>query len=175
MLHHHVSALSILAASVLASSGVAVPAHAAVPDAVCKTVIAANSKQYMTPSHVVETGKDPGESIFIGNSVYLKDGGKWKRVPVTPQWFQQQLQEEVHDASVFSCRHLRDDAVNGEPANVYSVQIDNHGVKFDLQEWISKSRGLLLKKEGTTDADGVKSNMSAHYDYSNVQAPAGVQ
>ena len=174
MLHHQVSVLSIVAASILACCAVPVLVHAAAPDAACKPIIDANNKQYMTPSHVLETGKDPGETIFIGNSVYLKDEGKWIRAPMTPQWFQQQLQEEVHDATVFSCRYLHDDAVNGESAKVYSVQIDNHGVKFDLQEWISKSRGLLLKKEGATDVDGVKSNMSAHYDYTHVQAPAGV-
>ena len=175
MLHHRASPVYVLAAAILATYGVAASLHAAVPDAACKTVIDASNKQYMTRSHVVESGKNPREMIFAGNGVYLKEAGKWTRVGVTPQWFQQQQQENVRDASVYRCRHLRDEAVNGEPAELYSVAIDNQGVKFDGQVWISKSRGLPLKKEGTTDVEGDKSNMSVRYDYSNVQAPGGVQ
>ena len=175
MLPRHASVVPLLAATLLAILMAPVAVRAGGPDAACKPVIDANFKQYMTPSHVIESGTDAGELIFIGNAIYLKDGGKWMRAPMTPASFQQQLQEEIHGASVFSCRYLHDDVQDGEATEVYSVQIVNDGTKFDLQEWISKSHALLLKKQGTTDAGGVKSTISSRYDYTDVQAPAGVQ
>ena len=86
-----------------------------------------------------------------------------------------QEQENIQNAKT-SCRHVRDEVVNGEAAALYMAHAENEGVKSDAQTWVSKSRGLPLKTEEDIDTgDGDKRHMSIRYDYSNVRPPAGVQ
>ena len=94
---------------------------------------------------------------------------------MTPQDMLKQEEENIRD-SKSTCRHVRDEMVNGEAAALYMGHSENDGVKSDAQTWISKSRGLPLKTEEDIDTgDGDKRHMSIRYEYSNVRAPAGVQ
>jgi outer membrane lipoprotein-sorting protein len=72
---------------------------------------------------------------------------------------------------VLTCRYLRDEAVNGEAAAVYSQHIENEDTVSDGTVWISKSRGLPLRVE--TNVEGTL--RSTRYEYGNVQVPAGVK
>ncbi|MEO6922322.1 MAG: hypothetical protein ABI142_00715, partial [Bryocella sp.] len=85
-------------------------------------------------------------------------------------------QEATKDAKSFDCQHLRDEAVNGEAAAVYSMSsISDDGDHSEGQIWISTSRNLPLKSEMDVGSGAEKRHTSIRYDYNNVQAPAGVK
>ena len=80
-------------------------------------------------------------------------------------------QENRKNVKNASCRHVRDEIVNGEPAGVFSAQTETDDIKSDSLIWISKNKGLVLRQEEDLDAGGDKSHVSARYEYSNVSAP----
>jgi hypothetical protein len=80
-------------------------------------------------------------------------------------------QENRKNVKNASCRHVRDEIVNGEPAGVFSAHAETDDIKSDSLIWISKNKGLVLRQEEDLDAGGDKSHVSARYEYSNVSAP----
>ena len=88
-----------------------------------------------------------------------------------------QQEENERTVKALSCRYLRDEAVNGEPAAVYVEHSEPEGATSDATTWVSKSRGLPLRLESDIDAGGKmgKSHRSIRFEYSNVQPPAGVK
>jgi hypothetical protein len=74
-----------------------------------------------------------------------------------------------HANSKDTCRYLRDEPVNGEMAAVYSTHSETAKGRINMQTWISKARGLILRQDA--DSDGGKVIMSSRYDYGNVKPP----
>jgi hypothetical protein len=66
-----------------------------------------------------------------------------------------------------TCKYLRDEAVDGEAAVVYSDNFTGKAAKTEGQIWISKKTGLVLRQEGDVDlgAKG-KGHQSIRFDYS---------
>jgi hypothetical protein len=100
--------------------------------------------------------------------------------PVTPKMMLEDMKEARADADTNShstCQMVRDEAINGEAATLYSSQTETNDIKTDSQVWISKSRGLPLKMEQDADAGGAagKSHRVSRFEYTNVQAPPGVR
>jgi len=167
-------------AALIAACCVSMPAVAAA-DAACEPVFDAATKIFAVPTHSYTAETSPGgksrnaEAIYANNAIYIFYNGKWIRSKATPQDMLKQEQENIQNAKT-SCRHVRDEVVNGEAAALYMASAENEGVKSDAQTWVSKSRGLPLKTEEDIDTgDGDKRHMSIRYDYSNVRPPAGVQ
>lgn len=165
-------------AAVLAACSSSTSAFAA--DAACKTLFDTRFKLFSVPSHSYTVEALPGgktrtsEAIFTNGAIYVFVNGKWVHSRMTPQDMLKQEEENIRD-SKSTCRHVRDEMVNGEAAALYTGHSENDGVKSDAQTWISKSRGLPLKTEEDIDTgDGDKRHMSIRYEYGNVQAPAGV-
>ena len=155
------------------------PALAA--DAVCQTIFDAATKIFAVPTHAYTTQILPGgksrniEAIYTNNAIYASDNGKWIHSRMTAQDMLKQEEENIRN-SKSTCRHVRDEMVNGEAAALYVAHSENDGIKSDAQTWISKSKGLPLKTEEDIDTgDGDKRHMSIRYEYGNVQAPAGVR
>ncbi len=174
------SRLLLVLAAHMAACCVSIPAVAAA-DAACQPIFDASTKIFAVPTHAYTTQTLPGgksrnvEAIYTNNAIYITYNGNWIRSKATPQDMLKQEQENIRDAKT-SCRHVRDELVNGEIAALYLAHADNDGVKSDAQTWISKSRGLPLKTEEDIDTGGGdKRHMSIRYDYSNVRPPAGVQ
>ena len=169
--------LAILVA-VLAACSFTTPLFAADTD--CQTLFNTRFKLFSVPSHSYTIQALPGgksensEAIFTNGAIYVLMKGKWIHSRMTPQDMLKQEEENIRD-SKSTCRHVRDEMVNGEAAALYMGHSENDGVKSDAQTWISKSRGLPLKTEEDIDTgDGDKRHMSIRYEYSNVQVPAGV-
>jgi hypothetical protein len=59
------------------------------------------------------------------------------------------------------------DSVNGEPAAVYEVHMDDNGTIVEQKIWVS-SKNLILKADGSVN--GVR--YSSVYDFSHVTPPA---
>ena len=66
-----------------------------------------------------------------------------------------------------TCKDLRDEAVDGEAAVVYSDNFTGKAAKTEGQIWISKKTGLVLRQEVDVDlgAKG-KGHQSIRFDYS---------
>jgi hypothetical protein len=147
----------------------------------CKAVYNAADKLLAVPHHVYMTeiaaftNGEPRQSelIFVGGVSYVRVSGRWTKSPLTVEQSRQQEAENRKTATNQSCRHLRDEAVNGEAAALYTAHAENAGEGSDTQVWISKSRGLILKQEEDFGDVGAKdkTHMSIRYDYGNIQAP----
>jgi hypothetical protein len=173
--------LAALAAAVLAAFYPSTPAFAFTADAACQPVFDAGIKLLGVPAHSysTETARDGktriSEAIYANGAIYINYNGKWIRSKMTTQDMLKQEQENIRDAKS-TCRHVRDEMVNGEAAALYMAHSENGEVKSDAQTWVSKSRGLPLKTEEDIDTGyGDKRHMSIHYEYSNIHPPAGVQ
>jgi hypothetical protein len=147
----------------------------------CQPTYDAMSKVMTTPTHIYVTmtavpnkGDKPitTETIYAAGSSYVKVSGKWTRSPITPQQVLKR-EEENRKNSKTTCRHLKDESVNGETAAIYSTHSETDDTKSDGEIWISKSRGLPLRQEFDIDAGGPggKHHHSVRYEYTNVQPP----
>ncbi len=156
-------------------------APAPAPDSSCRVLNDANDKLSATPFHMYiavtryGTPVPKGEIIFTVDNAYLLNAGTWSPDPQEAK----ELREE-HPDSGGPCRYVRDEAVNGEAAAIYSRHTEwtALAVKKDSQFWVSKSRGLILREETdtietykATSASGGTTHLSLRYDYANVQAP----
>ena len=84
--------------------------------------------------------------------------------------------KETAARSKQTCKLLRDEAVDGEAATLYSAHdVQESGSTVDSQIWISKSSGLPIQQTIDINVGGArgKSHTEARIDYANVQAPAG--
>ncbi len=179
----HCHRFVLLAASIAAL--VPHAAHAQKDVASCKSVFDAVEKQRTTSYHAYTTMAPvtpPGgqsqqiELIAAGGQNYVLIGGKWQRSPMDQAAMAKQEQENIQNAKVLSCHRLREELVGGVPAVVYAEHSENDNTKSDGQVWIATATGLLLRIESDismTDGSGTDHSVT-RYEYTNVQAPAGV-
>jgi hypothetical protein len=146
----------------------------------CQTMFDAATKLLTVPVHSYTTETASGkprtsEAIYINGAIYINVKGKWIRSKATTQDMLKQEQENIRNAKT-TCRHVRDESVNGEAAALYVAHSENEEVKSDAQTWISKSKGLPLRTEEDIDTGGGdKRHMSIRYEYGNIQPPAVMQ
>jgi hypothetical protein len=169
---------ALLAVAVILASFAAGSAPLARAQDQCKVVFDAGEKLTATPHHGYMTrtaaggSSETNEDISVDGAIYVQIHGKWRKSPLTVKQRQEQEQENRKDAKNTSCHYLRDEAVNGEAASVYSAHAETEGLKSDSLVWISKRKGLVLRQEEDLDMDGDKSHVSAHYQYDKVTAPS---
>jgi hypothetical protein len=168
--------------AVVASTSV--QAHA--QSAECMSAYAPQSRMYDKPFHMysVDTaqtdarlhGGQPrvSEMIWTGKAFYVLSRGKWIKSPVDIA--QMQKDKEADPKNKATCARVRDESVNGEPATVWRIHLVSEDATIDTDEWVSRSRGLVLKSEIHEDVGGAfgKSHTVSRYEYDNVRAPAGV-
>ncbi|HEX3748004.1 MAG TPA: hypothetical protein VHW09_28935 [Bryobacteraceae bacterium] len=172
-----------LAAAIVLLTGAALAA-----DPSCKPLLDTNAQYLKIPTHVYSTvtadytGGKPrnSQTIYLIDKTYVQIDGKWRVSPVTPKKMLEMLKDAKADPDSHTdstCRVVRDEVINGESATLYSEHRETQDEKSDSQIWISKSRGLPLKLEATTDRGGPngKRHTLLRFEYTNVQAPAGVQ
>jgi hypothetical protein len=153
----------------------ALPAPLAAQGA-CQPVFDAMTKVVTTSAHIynTSTGARPrsSETIYAAGSIYVNFAGKWTRSPLTPPQMLKQ-EEENRQHSKYSCRYLRDESVNGEPAALYSAHAETQDSKSDSQIWISRSKGLPLRQELDIDIGDKagKNHYSVRYEYADVKPP----
>ena len=167
----------------------AVPAASALAaDLPCKFLADATTKNFTVPTHVysTETGPTTGgktrnsETIYLTDKIYVQLNGRWRVSPLTPAMMRDAMKEGAKDPDTdvhATCRQVRDEAINGEAATLYSEHTESKDAKTDAQAWVSKSRGLLLKLESDTELTGstAKVHRVMRYEYTNVQVPPGVR
>jgi len=157
-------------------------------DPSCKQVNEATTKYLTIPTHIYTTESGPAtggktrntESIYLIDKAYVLVNGRWRVSPVTPKMMVNDLKEARANAESnahSTCQMVREEAINGEAATLYSSHSETAETKTDSQMWISKSRGVPLKLELNTDLGGGagKRHRVSRFEYTNVQAPQGVQ
>lgn len=139
----------------------------------CKAFFDGSDKLVTTAHHTYMNrtqGKGPAkvsESIVVNGTSYIQIQGKWVKSLMNPQAMHEQELENRKNNKV-SCKHVRDEAVSGEPATVVSSHAESEDGKEDATIWISKSSGLLLRQEIDL---GPENHISMRYEYANVTAP----
>jgi hypothetical protein len=152
----------------------ATPAECKAVDEATDKLFSVPHRLYMTETAGFTNGKPrQSELIFVGGVSYVHVSNKWIKSPVTAQEQREQQEKNRSTAKNQSCRHLRDESVNGEAAVVYAAHAENQGTVADVQVWISRSRGLVLKQEEDFGEVGAKNkkHISIRYEYGNIQAP----
>ena len=137
-----------------------------------KLVADAFRKIHSTPTHVYTTSKIgsqtfTSEIIYAAGNMYMKINGKWT-LSDSIKNVEQTEQEIRHKAnSKDTCLYVKDEPVNGEIAALYSSHSETPKGKIDMQMWIAKSKGLLLRQD--TASSGLLN--SSRYEYGNVKPP----
>jgi hypothetical protein len=137
-----------------------------------KVTADAFNKVHNTPTHVYTTTKVNGQSfsseiIYAAGSMYVKANGKWISGGSIKD-VEQSEQQIQHDAnSKNTCSQLKEESINGEVASVYNSHSETPKGTIDLQFWVSKANGNLLRQD--TSGNGVL--MSSRYEYSGVKPP----
>lgn len=163
----------LLAAGAAGALTMAVPARAANP---CDVLYNAGIKAVQTPHHVYttttggRTGKPrSSEAIFVGGIEYVQIGGQWRRSRM-PQPDMVEAAREKLQTHPDTCTVAGDQTVDGQAVTTYKVHNNEAGT--DSLVHILKANGLLLGQTLTLPNGSV---VTTRYDYTNVQAPAGVQ
>lgn len=165
---------------ILGASSLGLTAQAQRDVAGCKTAMDAGLKTASTPHHGYTTttlgGKSQAsEAIAVNDKNYVLVQGRWRVSPMTVVDLAKQEKQNIDSAKVYTCRAVRDEAVNGQSATVYHVRTETDIIKSEGDVWIAKSAGLVVRVEEDIDeGDGMKMHVSTRYDYSNVKAPPGV-
>jgi hypothetical protein len=148
----------------------------ALDDPECKVVLNALAKLGETPHHqyivltnIAAGGVRESESICAGDVAYIKVNGQWTVGPMTPRQIARHQQENIQSAKVCSCKHERDEKLDGEMASLYKAHSENEDGVEDAEIWISKARGLILRQR--VESNGGETQMSVRFVYTNVRAP----
>ena len=141
-------------------------------DASCGPVLQSQMKQARTAFHETSSSKGAPllEKIYTTSALYLRRGtGRWTKVPATPQDLIDAMRET--GVSLSSCRRVREDAVDGQPAAVWAAHQHTAAPAqdVDIQIWISDASGLPLR----TESDQRGTHVSTRLVYENVRPPAG--
>lgn len=156
--------------------------HAFADDAACKTVLDAVIKQATVPVHQkisIESVAAPGralqsEMIRTGDTLYMQIRGQWTSRPYDGQKAVNDARAAMQKAEQ-SCSRVRSEAVDGQAAELYSVQSKTASGGTESQIWISPATGLPLRQHTVMLEGGTtKSQHDVRFDYANVHAPAGV-
>ena len=181
MSHINTMTLSpVLSALLMCAMSIRV-AHA--EDSVCKVVFDSGETSMQKPNHqyLTQTGGTFGstgrhsEVIHTTDASFVLVDGQWHRSRLDMKAMQEQEQENRRNTKNERCAHVRDEAVDGEAAIVFSAHYETQYTKVDALFWISSSTGLTLRQEVDMDSGGlIKTHSSVRTKYSGVQAPVGI-
>jgi hypothetical protein len=74
-----------------------------------------------------------------------------------------------------NCTRVRSETVDGQPADLYSVEAKTASGGTDSQIWISPASGLPLRQHTVMlDQGSAKAQHDVHFDYADVRAPQSI-
>ena len=155
---------------------------AAAADEACQAVLDAVIKQATVPVHQkvsIESAAAPGkplqsEMIRTGDTLYMQIRGQWTSRPYDGQKAAADARQAMQKAE-HGCIGVRSEAVDGQPAELYSVRSKTASGGTESQIWISPTTGLPLRQHTVMLENGAaKARHVVLFDYANVRAPAGI-
>ena len=127
----------------------------------------------------IESAAAPGkplqsEMIRTGDTLYMQVRGQWTSRPYDGQKAANDARQAMQKAE-HSCTRVRSEAVDGQPAELYSVQAKTASGSTNSQIWISYANGLPLRQHTVMlEQGGAKGQHDVRFDYTDVRAPQGV-
>ncbi len=140
----------------------------------CATVNAALMQTAKTPYSETITRTVAGKQI-VSHMVqtpsvkYVESNGRWVSMNITSKDLIDTMNEQMKTAKM-TCHRVGAETVNGLPAAIYTVHVENQGSVSDSKLWISP-QNLEVKSE--MQVNGMK--FSVLLDYSHVQPPANAK
>ena len=171
--------LSIL---VLGTAVGALGRAAVADDAACQAVLDAVIKQATIPVHQkisIESASMPGktlqsEMIRTGDTLYMQIRGQWTSRPYDGQKAVNDARQAMQKAE-HNCTRVRSETVDGQPADLYSVEAKTASGGTDSQIWISSATGLPLRQHTVMLEQGsAKAQHDVRFDYTDVRAPQSI-
>ena len=114
------------------------------------------------------------ENVIIGDQGWIKQNGKWAVSPMSGKTVLQSaflaLTTEQLDITISDAKALGAEAVNGEPARVYTftstTDLGESGkIISAVKLWVNARSGLPVKQEIAGEAGGIKSNTVQMIEY----------
>jgi hypothetical protein len=152
--------------------------EAVADDAACQTVLDAVIKQATIPVHQkisMESAAMPGktlqsEMIRTGDTLYMQIRGQWTSRPYDRQKAVDDARQAMQKAE-HSCTRVRSETVDGQSADLYSVEAKTASGGTDSQIWISSASGLPLRQHTVMLEQGsAKAQHDVRFDYTDVRA-----
>jgi hypothetical protein len=139
-----------------------------------KMLADAQVKLHSTPAHVYTTSKIgaqtfSSEMIYAAGSMYMKVNGKWSLAGSIKDMEESEHPLQQNASAKEACHHVKDEPVNGEMAAVYASHSETPKGTLDMQIWISKAHGLVLRSD--MNSDGGKDLVSSRYEYGDIKPP----
>jgi hypothetical protein len=139
-----------------------------------KMLADAQVKLHSTPAHVYTTSKIGSqtfsvEMIYAAGSMYMKMNGKWSLAGSLKDIEESEKTLQHNANSKDTCRYVKDEAVGGNMAAVYASHSETAKGTLDMQIWISKAQGLVLRTD--MNSDNGKDLISTRYEYGDIKAP----
>jgi outer membrane lipoprotein-sorting protein len=139
-----------------------------------KMLADAQAKLHSTSAHVYTTSKIgsqtfTSEMIYAGGSMYMKINGKWSLAGSMKDTEASEKPLQQHAGAKDTCRHVKDELLGGNMTTVYATHSETPKGTLDMQVWISKAQGLLLRSD--MNSDGGKDLISIRYEYGNIRPP----
>ena len=153
--------------------------QAVADDIACEAVLDAVIKQTTVPVHQkisIENAAVPGKSlqsemIRTDDTLYMQILGKWTSRPYDGRKAVNDARQAMQKAE-HNCMRVRSDAVDGQPADLYSVEAKTASGGTESQIWISSVSGLPLRQHTVMlEAGSAKAQQDVLFDYANVRAP----
>jgi len=156
--------------------------EASADDAACQAVLDAVIKQATIPVHQkisIESASMPGkalqsEMIRTGDTLYMQIRGQWTSRPYDAQKAVNDARQAMQKAE-HNCTRVRSETVDGQPADLYSVEAKTASGGTDSQIWISPASGLPLRQHTVMLGQGsAKAQHDVHFHYADVRAPQSI-
>jgi hypothetical protein len=142
------------------------------PAAACRPVLDGLAK-YFTVDHAETwtTGNLTGERVQKDGVAYLQTRGKWTKSPITPQDSAQLIRQVANSARSYACTAQSDTTLDGTPAAVWKLHIDDFDSVSDIVLTVSKATGLPLLTVQDTENDESKRHTVTRFRYDDIKAP----
>lgn len=133
---------------------------------------AAAMKPYSSTITITEKGGQPRTShaVMTGAKMYVQVDGAWHGVPMGTKELLQEIDDNAKTAKT-SCVRKGEEAVNGQPATMWSAHVVNKGNTSDNTIWIGRS-GLPLKSLSLLSGGAVVVSVM---DYDHYAVPPGAK
>ena len=114
------------------------------------------------------------ENVIIGDQGWIKQNGKWAVSPMSSKTVLESaflaLTAEQLDLTISDAKAVGNEAVNGEPARVYTftsaTDLGESGkIVSAVKLWVNARSGLPVKQEIAGEAGGIKSNTVQTIEY----------
>ena len=129
-------------------------------------MMAAKTPYSLTVNRTDKSGKTASaHMVQTATTKYIETNGVWTSIPMSSEEMIEALNEKLKTGKM-TCTRDGAEAVNGKPATIYAVHMENNGTASDGRLWVSSDR--MIKSELRLNG----SITTTMFDYENVKPPS---